>query len=286
MSKEEILATIKSCAEKLGRTPTCREVCETTAGKLDRGRISHKFGGYTRALAECGLTRQDNRRPRSAMEKFLSWASIARKLNKVPSLGEYLAENGSSQRALQRRYSKWSLVPAGMLKFIEREKLEGEWGDVAEMIRRHTQARGTHLPWVSPSDAGLMATPMEMQAARSMVNMQPPIMQGRPLYGEPIRNPAMSNAPVNEMGVVLLFGALAQTLGFVVMRTQAAFPDCEAMRQMENGRWQRVVIEFEFESRNFLEHMHDVKVCDLIVCWRHNWKECPMEVIELSRLVG
>ena len=27
---------------------------------------------------------------------------------------------------------------------------------------------------------------------------------------------------------------------------------------------------------------------DTIVCWRHNWKECPVEieVVELSRLVG
>ena len=69
MSKEEILATIKSCAEKLGRTPTCREVCETAAGKLDKGSIARKFGGYTRALAECGLKRQDKGRPRSAMEQ-------------------------------------------------------------------------------------------------------------------------------------------------------------------------------------------------------------------------
>jgi len=24
--------------------------------------------------------------------------------------------------------------------------------------------------------------------------------------------------------------------------------------------------------------------CDLIVCWVHNWPECPVEVIELSTL--
>jgi len=30
--------------------------------------------------------------------------------------------------------------------------------------------------------------------------------------------------------------------------------------------------------------------CDGIVCWKHNWKECPLEVIELKkvfhRLIG
>lgn len=32
MSKEEIIAAIKACAEKLGRTPTLREVCEAAGG--------------------------------------------------------------------------------------------------------------------------------------------------------------------------------------------------------------------------------------------------------------
>jgi hypothetical protein len=66
---------------------------------------------------------------------------------------------------------------------------------------------------------------------------------------------------------------------------QAAFPDCEAMRRVEPGLWQRSRIEFEKESRNFLAHMHPASHCDLIVCWVHNWKECPVEVLELSKLV-
>ena len=41
-------------------------------------------------------------------------------------------------------------------------------------------------------------------------------------------------------------------------------------------------IEIEFHSRNFLQHFHDPKECDLIVCWEHNWAECPMEVIALK----
>ena len=58
------------------------------------------------------------------------------------------------------------------------------------------------------------------------------------------------------------------------------------MRRVEPGRWQRSRIEFEKESRNFLAHMHPAAHCDLIVCWIHNWKECPVEVLELSKLVS
>ena len=45
-------------------------------------------------------------------------------------------------------------------------------------------------------------------------------------------------------------------------------------------------IEFEYESRNFLRHLHDPSQCDIIVCWKHNWPECPLEVIELSKIGG
>jgi hypothetical protein len=48
-----------------------------------------------------------------------------------------------------------------------------------------------------------------------------------------------------------------------------------------------VRIEFEFESKNFHEHGHPVDGCDLIVCWRHNWPDCPkhLEIVELARVI-
>jgi len=93
--------------------------------------------------------------------------------------------------------------------------------------------------------------------------------------------------PVNEQGVVLLFGMLAKDLGYLIEAVQKGFPDCEAKRQIAPERWQRVNIEFEFESRNFRDHGHPSNGCDVIVCWRHNWDECPaqIEVVELSRVI-
>ena len=34
-----------------------------------------------------------------------------------------------------------------------------------------------------------------------------------------------------------------------------------------------------------LKHLHSAEDCDLIVCWSHNWPECPFEVLELRRAV-
>jgi hypothetical protein len=97
----------------------------------------------------------------------------------------------------------------------------------------------------------------------------------------------MRHEPVNEQGVVLLFGMLAKKMGYVIEAVQTGFPDCEAKRQITPERWQRVQIEFEFESRNFRDHGHPASGCDVIVCWRHNWEECPesIEVVELSAII-
>jgi hypothetical protein len=91
------------------------------------------------------------------------------------------------------------------------------------------------------------------------------------------------------MGVVFLFALMAWDLGFQVesLWTRGE-PDGRAKRLVAPGKWQDVRIEFEYESKNFLRHGHDPKKCDVIVCWRHNWKECPeeIEVIELSKIFG
>lgn len=112
----------------------------------------------------------------------------------------------------------------------------------------------------------------------------PELLDESLLYGEPLGLAPMATAPTNEAGVMFLFATLARELGFVVLKVQKGFPDCEALRRLPNGRWQRLRIEFEFASRNFVLHGHDVKGCELIVCWENDWKECPVEVMELKKI--
>ena len=123
------------------------------------------------------------------------------------------------------------------------------------------------------------------EAPASWPKMPPAGPSAGPTYGPPMWPGPLAYAPVNELGVVFLFGWMAPQLGYVVHRIQPEFPDCEAMRRVGEDRCQLVKIEFELESRNFLKHMHDVKGCDLIICWRHNWPECPLEVLELRSLL-
>jgi hypothetical protein len=109
-----------------------------------------------------------------------------------------------------------------------------------------------------------------------------------PTYGDPIDFRGLRHEPVNEQGVVFLFGMVAKELGYSVEAVQTGYPDCEAKRQIGPGKWQRVRIEFEYESRNFRDHGHPVNGCDVIVCWRHNWADCPtrLEVLELRTVIA
>jgi hypothetical protein len=108
------------------------------------------------------------------------------------------------------------------------------------------------------------------------------------VFGDKVQFKSMSCAPVNELGVVYLFGVLHDTFDFKIESIQAGFPDCIARRRIGQNRWEEVRIEFEYDSRAFVTHGHDPTGVDLIVCWRHNWLDCPkeIEIAELSTLLG
>jgi hypothetical protein len=168
------------------------------------------------------------------------------------------------------RCGSWRRVPHMMMRYAQENGLEKQWPDVMARARAEKE-----LSW--PATESLWPG---HEAARWDV------FTNRPVYGTPMNLCPLAHAPTNELGVVFLFGAMVRDLGYVVTLLQAAFPDCEALRQVMEGKWQRLRIEFEFESVNFVKHGHDVNGCDMIVCWKHNWPECPLEVLELSKLVG
>jgi len=109
----------------------------------------------------------------------------------------------------------------------------------------------------------------------------------RVLYGEPIGFRGLRYAPVNEQGVVYLFGLVSRELGFYIESIRTEFPDCEGKRCLNRDctKLERVRIEFEYKSTKFLEHGHGPDGCDLVVCWQHDWDDCPLEVLELKSTI-
>lgn len=110
-------------------------------------------------------------------------------------------------------------------------------------------------------------------------------MTQRSIVGDAINFRGMVYGPVNELGVVALFAKVCEEMGFIIEEIRAEYPDCVARQQIKRG-WERIAIEFEYRSSNFLRHGHDPELCDLIVCWEHDWERSPVRVLSLKEYVA
>jgi hypothetical protein len=269
VTKEEMIAAIHECAARLGHAPSSTELRKSA--NVHKYDVRKYFGTHAKALDACGMEAGGAGYEVKLKTLFLGWAEVVRELGKPPTMEEYDKRSKNSVRPLIRRAGSWTRVPLLMMEFAKREGLEGEFKDVLDIIAAHYQLARARNRTSGPTKDMLL---------------RPRIMVDQPMYGEPLLDSPLMCAPINEMGVVLLFGGICRSLGFYVTRMQSEFPDCEALRRVERDRCQLAKIEFEYESRNFLFHGHPITGCNLIVCWSHNWLDCPIEVLELKSLVG
>ncbi|MDD3474366.1 MAG: hypothetical protein PHP08_00500 [Candidatus Dojkabacteria bacterium] len=95
-----------------------------------------------------------------------------------------------------------------------------------------------------------------------------------------------------EMEMLFIIGVMwseiSQNLGLVSITeiNPHKFPDIVALRK-RNNITSKVNIEIERTSYDFLIHEHPIDKCDMIICWNHNWIECPeyIEVVEMSKIM-
>jgi Homing endonuclease associated repeat len=293
MSREEIIAAIRKCARKLGRAPTRAELREMAGVSLSR--VKYLFKGMTQALREAGFDPKGPGHLIRNEDLLLDWARLARKLGKLPPMTRYQYEARYTHVPFIRRYGSWRAVPAAFARFAREKRLEKKWKDVLAMIEAARAVELRRNATVSARERGKMTGTAgerggeaETWNPRANEWTRRKLLRDRGLAGPPIDLPGLAHEPGNEQGVIFVFGAVADKLGFRVLTFQQGYPDCEAMREIRPGVWQRVRIEFEYESKNFLKHGHRRDGCDVIVCWRHNWPGCPknIEVVELRMVVG
>ncbi len=272
LGKQHILRSIRAIARRLGRAPSHAEFFSRAGNS--RYAVSRFFPRWNDAIRAAGLQPRKPGRQLQVPDKELlrDWGETVRRKRAVPSRRAYLLEGKYDPRTLEKRFGGWLSVPRAFRHFA---KGKPEWKDVRPL-----------LPASLPKQShGLQKTNQPSAVLQRKVKNAP--FKDRATYGNPLDFRGLRHEPVNEQGVVFLFGMLANELGYMVEAMQGRFPDCEAKRQIGPGRWQRVHIEFEFESRNFRDHGHSATGCDVIVCWRHNWDSCPkhIEILQLSTII-
>jgi hypothetical protein len=107
--------------------------------------------------------------------------------------------------------------------------------------------------------------------------------------GEPMDLGFMRWSPITHDAVIALFIGYRNELGFPIIEwIRPQFPDACVFQQVNKPRasYVRKYIEFELFSSLFKEHTmnpkHKGRKCDYVVCWEHDWNECPVQVIELK----
>jgi Homing endonuclease associated repeat len=267
--KKHIIDCIASIARKLGRAPSHSEFIDRSG--ITAYSVMRCFECWNDAVRAAGL--RPNTRNIKVEDRALpeDWGRQVRRNRGILTFHTYRRKGKYSPCTLQRRLGPWPKVPEVFRKFAKGKR---GWADVLALLpvpkpKRTSEAKQDSAPSTSPNQ------------------VQHAPLEDRRTYGNPTNFRGLRHEPVNEQGVVLLFGMLAKHLGFLVEAVQNGFLDCEAKRQIGPERWQRVNIEFEFQSRKFRDHRHPLNGCDVIVCWRQNWDDCPkhIEVVELSSVV-
>jgi hypothetical protein len=287
--KQQIVNSIAAVAKKLGRAPTRAEF--TSRSGISAFFVLQRFSSWSDAVKAAGLRPYTLNKRAEDRALLQDWGKAVRRKRGILPRHIYRREGKYNPCTLAKHFGGWTRVPEAFRNFVKGKR---EWVDVLALLP--VQKPAVLKPrFFKPMDKPAMKAVNENSASSippkpssiSPKKVQHAQFQDRPTYGNPLDFRGLSREPVNEQGVVLLFGMVAKELGYMVEAVQTGFPDCEAKRQIGPGRWQRVRIEFEFESRNFREHGHPSTGCDVIVCWRHNWDDCPahIEIVELSSVI-
>jgi hypothetical protein len=217
--------------------------------------IITRFGSWNNALQKAGLTIK-NRKDISEKELFTEIEKIWNQLGRQPKYDELSKLGKFSTKPYEKHFGGWRKALEAFIQWKDQGKTNNP----------------VDLKEISPDI--LVDQPQKTRRTKKVE------------YGEPIDFSGLRHAPLNEQGVVYLFGVLSKQLGFIIEAVRTDFPDCEGKRQVpgKQNRWEQVSIEFEYKSSNFKEHGHNLSECDVIVCWEHDWKDCPIDVISLKEI--
>jgi hypothetical protein len=255
--REAVVEELRRVADELGK-PTVSRREFARHGRFNPSVIERAFGSWSKALTSAGLQVTSMNVRLTDEQLAEEFHKVRQELGKVPTRSEFAAHSNHSPTVYERRFGRWS-------KAVE-HYAGPTAGPAAARKAAHPRLRGVEQRRLPTSSA----------EAKS---------RNKRTFGPPLNFRGLQHEPVNEQGVVFLFGIVASDLGFLVEAVQTGYPDCRAKRRTRGGNYVEVDIEFEFRSRNFREQGHDPQKCDLIVCWEDDWPDCPLEILELKSAI-
>jgi len=301
-TKDELLEKLQEAFHKLGSSFKAKDFQDLTG--INYHAVSRAFGSWHDAMIEAGLEPLSNRRFFSTEELKAEAQALAKKMGKSTlTIYDWRKHGSCDDGVIRRRFGSWSSFlkaaslsvgnPQGIPNVTLLSELHrlyfllGKKVSPNDMDSKGKYSSSTYIKrWGSWNAAWSCYIDSLYSTVSPLAH--PPDRSESSLgkFGEIINIQGMIHAPVNELGVIYLFALASKKLGFMVEAIQGGFPDAIAKRRLPGQRYyESVRIEFEFQSNTFKKHGHDPNGCDLIVCWEHDWKECPLEVLELKKVI-
>ena len=267
-TKQQILEEIRRIATALRKKSLMQKEFKKHSS-ISTSAVRYHFGSWNNAVSAAGLSPID---PREMIRN-----------KRTISETELLMD-------LIRLYQEYGKEPTGSLINAEGKFSEKPYRDRWKSLKEAFLIAKKKYPLESFAKSEIRSTsPIISESVKVVPETIKPKTQRkkRIVFGEPIDFRGLRFAPVNEQGVVYLFGMISQELGYLIESIRTEYPDCEGKRCFDkvNGKWEHIQIEFEYKSSNFQEHGHDPTRCDVIVCWEHDWGDCPIEVLELKSVI-
>src|SRR5260370_37009408 len=211
--KQDILDSIRAIAKGLGRAPTRSEFV-SLAG-ISEYFVSQCFPSWNDAVRSAGLHANPMNVRLEDSELLKDWGGTVRANRAIPARRAYRRLGKYDSRTLERRFGPWSSLSEVFLNFA---KDSPEWADVLALLP---------VP-VLKQDHGSnndLASPIMPKKTRHVP------LKDRATYGNPTHFRGLRHEPVNEQGVVLLFGMLAKELGYVIEADQTGVSRWQAARE-------------------------------------------------------
>lgn len=256
ITQEECLIEISRVANILNTIYLSHEDFKKHS-KINPITIIRKFGTWETALNLVGLQPGKNyHKEIPNNDIIINFLDVTTKLTAIPSL---------NQIAIHGKFSKG---------FYERKL--GSYSKYKSIVSKQVLDSGA-------SQDKKLNELFELEANKNRFTAQKSVI--RPHYeGETLNFRHFAYNPTYENEVVSIFSSVAGELGFEIITIRSEFPDCKArrIRGKFRNRMENCLIEFEFKSSDFVKHNHPINGCDLIICWEHDWQDCPIEVINLK----
>ena len=260
--REHALEQLREASANLQTTTLSKSQFNAQKLEVRAATVARMFGSWENALNEAGLLRNENYRDPIPIDDLASdFLRTFRETGQIPTIQQVVRRSNHSQNSFTRKFSGYIAFKLAAINHLL--NTSDALNDMElRTLRAHQDEIG--------------------EKSKECVAQPSPHHRGRNLGFR-----AFAFAPTYENEVVSLFSVIADELGFEIIAQRPAFPDCEARKLVDRARkrYVKCLIEFELKSSDFVRHKHPIDGCDLIVCWEHDWRECSIQILELSSAI-